>query len=67
METLFILVLLACPVGMGAMMWMMMRNPSNGQAQQSPASAQEQELARLRAEIRDLRDEAGRTSTPDGR
>lgn len=68
MELLYILALLACPVGMGAMMWMMMRKPSGGQTQQpSPPTAQQQELARLRAEIHDLRNDADRTSAPDGR
>ncbi|MEE2049681.1 hypothetical protein [Nocardiopsis tropica] len=65
---LYILALLACPVGMGAMMWMMMRRPSGGQApQQSRPGAQEQELAQLRAEIQDLRTENSRTSAPEGR
>lgn len=69
MELLYILALLACPGGMGAMMWMMMRKPSGGQAQQpsQQPTAQEQELARLRAEIHGLRNDAGRTSAQDGR
>ncbi|MGW8437907.1 hypothetical protein ACWGKS_22400 [Nocardiopsis sp. NPDC055879] len=65
---LYILALLACPVGMGAMMWMMMRRPSGDQAtQQSRSGAREQELAQLRSEIQELRTENGRASTPEGR
>jgi hypothetical protein len=68
MDVLYTLALLACPVGMGAMMWMMTRRPSGGQApQQSGSGAQEQELARLRAEIQDLRTGNGSTPAPEGR
>ncbi|ASU81832.1 hypothetical protein CDO52_02660 [Nocardiopsis gilva YIM 90087] len=68
MDMLYILALLACPIGMGGMMWMMMRRPSGDQGQhQSRTSAHEQELARLRAEIHELRTEPGRAATPDGR
>lgn len=55
-ELLYTLALLACPVGMGAMMWMMMRKP------QAPAdaTAKQAELAGLRAEVDRLRgDRAG--------
>lgn len=54
-SVLFGLAVLACPLGMGAMMWMMMRSkPAGGDGGQ-------EELARLRREIDDLK--AGR----DGR
>ena len=50
---------LACPLGMGLMMWFMMRGngshnsaPAQGQAQHSDADA---ELAKLRAEVDQLR------------
>ena len=50
---------LACPVGMGLMMWFMMRGssshssaPAHGQPQQPNADA---ELAKLRAEVDQLR------------
>ena len=53
-ELLYALALLACPVVMGAMMWMMMRGS------QPPTQATEDkhaELAGLRAEIDQLRAE----------
>jgi hypothetical protein len=45
------LVVLACPVGMGLMMWFMMR----GQRGAAPSPDQAAEIARLRAEIASLR------------
>lgn len=58
MEALFALALLVCPVGMGVMMWMMMRGSGTqgGGSQEDQAAAQE--VARLRAEVDQLR--AGR-------
>lgn len=59
------LLLLACPIGMGLMMWMMMRTGGDRQSQ-SPqpqqltakmTPAQQDELARLRAELDELRAE----------
>jgi flagellar basal body-associated protein FliL len=50
---LFALAVLACPVGMGAMMWFMMRGSGSATAQESPAQAEE--LAALRSEITALR------------
>lgn len=53
METLLLtLVLLACPVGMGLMMWMMMRGQPTGSDHGG-----KQEVAELRAEIDELRSE----------
>lgn len=51
------LLLLACPLGMGAMMWLMMRGGQSAGSQPAPqASAeQEHELARLRAEVEALK------------
>lgn len=56
MEALLLgLAVLACPVGMGVMMWMMMRgshNPGSGSQGGQSAVA---EAARLRAEVDQLR------------
>ncbi|MEU0350895.1 hypothetical protein ABZ302_29340 [Streptomyces sp. NPDC006237] len=56
---LYILPALACPVGMGLMMWFMMRGkrPADGQPHTAPTTAQEQELTRLRKEVDALRGE----------
>lgn len=53
-EALFALALLACPVVMGAMMWMMMRGKK---AQPGGAEAKRAELAGLPAQIGQLRAE----------
>ncbi len=53
-QLLYILPALICPVGMGLMMWLMMRG--HGKAQGSTPS-QEQELAALRAQVEALRAE----------
>jgi hypothetical protein len=48
---------LGCPVGMGAMMWFMMKRPANGQQVRQPGqlSPQDKEFAGLRAEVDQLR------------
>jgi hypothetical protein len=52
--SLYALVLLACPVGMGLMMWMMMRgNRSRPATDETPDK--QTELARMQAEIDQLR------------
>lgn len=61
-ESLYLLALLACPVGMGLMMWMMMRmqGPAGSAAAQNPAETtveKQAELVKLRAEIDQLRAE----------
>ena len=53
-ESLYALALLACPVGMGLMMWMMMRGGNKQQPTDEHASKQA-ELTRLQAEIDQLR------------
>lgn len=56
------LLALACPVGMGLMMWMMMRGTGS-----TPSTKQDAEIARLRAEIDGLRRNrpmSGETSGP---
>lgn len=50
-ELFYSLAILACPVGMSAMMWFMAR----GQRRRPAASAAQGELARMRAEIDQLR------------
>lgn len=58
MNAIYLLAVLACPLGMGLMMWFMMRRPGGGQAPPSrpvPPSAQDQEIAALRAEVDQLR------------
>ena len=55
-ELLYTLALLACPVGMGAMMWFMMRgSKSHDSAPARPAK--DEELRRLQAEVDQLRGE----------
>ncbi|MGY4544426.1 hypothetical protein ACVWY0_004371 [Arthrobacter sp. UYNi723] len=53
-QVLFSLALLACPVGMGLMMWFMMRGRKDSPPS-SPPAATDAELARLRAEVDQLR------------
>jgi len=50
-QVLYSLAILACPVGMGLMMWMMMRG---GQAKDSSPTP-DTDIARLRAEVDQLR------------
>ncbi len=59
-ELLYLLALLACPVGMGAMMWMMSRGHGS---QPQAVEDKPTELARLRAEIHQLR--AARSGADD--
>lgn len=53
-QALFSLALLACPVGMGLMMWFMMRGRKDSPPS-SPPAATDAELATLRAEVDQLR------------
>ncbi|MBP2348985.1 hypothetical protein JOF29_000068 [Kribbella aluminosa] len=75
-ELLYSLPLLACPLGMGLMMWFMMRGKKEGQAQNgAPRSAADvaadAQIASLRAELdqlqagqRDRERPADRTTGP---
>lgn len=56
-EALYALALLACPLGMGLMMWFMMRSGKNAAATTPPAhpSSSDAELAQLRAEVDQMR------------
>ncbi|MGI9085045.1 MAG: hypothetical protein ACR2FE_07095 [Aeromicrobium sp.] len=48
-ETVYLLAILACPVGMGIMMWVMMRGGRD------EAVSEQFEIAALRAEVEQLR------------
>lgn len=64
-ESLYALALLACPVGMGAMMWMMSRGHRSEPG--GDPEAKRAELAGLEAQIDQLRAEQadrGRTHAP---
>ena len=61
-KLLYLLPALGCPVGMGAMMWFMMRSGKSGQSGQAVqpgtialSAVQAQEIAALRAEVDQLR------------
>jgi hypothetical protein len=71
---LFALAILACPLGMGAMMWFMMRGGQNGHPmgraskpmEPSIDSAQKTELARLRAEIDEMKTHLSQRNSDPG-
>jgi len=56
---------LACPVGMGLMMWMMMRGQGKGAAASEDHSSQ-QEVQALRAEIEQLKAQRADDRTAGG-
>jgi len=51
-QLFYSLAVLACPLGMGVMMWMMMRG---GKQQPQPPAPSPEELTRLRAEVDQLK------------
>ena len=53
-QVLNALAVLACPVGMGMLMWLMMRSNKNPSQDAAPA-ASDAEVAQLRAEVDRLR------------
>lgn len=64
------LAFLACPVGMGAMMWFMMKGHKQPSTQDSSVQVdlERQEIARLRAEVDRLKsDTSEATGHPDSR
>lgn len=54
-ESLYPLAFLACPVGMGAMMWLMMRGNKSVPAGGADSAKKQGELDRMQAEIDQLR------------
>ena len=59
-QLLYLLPTLACPVGVGVMMWVMMRKPKSSTAPTALAQSQEDaELAALRVEVAQMREAAG--------
>lgn len=54
-ELLYGLAILACPVGMGAMMWLMMRAGKKPTDSATSSETSERELARLRADLDSFR------------
>jgi hypothetical protein len=54
-DLLYILPALACPVGMGAMMWLMMRPGRTTEAKTGAQPGSPQDVAALRQEIAGLR------------
>lgn len=65
MELFYALALLACPVGMGAMMWIMMRGSKSTATVGPESTSSADELTRLRAEVDQLRagQQRGETGT----
>ena len=53
-QIFYSLAVLACPVGMGLMMWFMIRGGKQSSPAQAPVADNGGELARLRAEIDQL-------------
>ena len=62
---LYLLPVLACPVGMGLMMWLMMRGGHRQDAAPPSGQEQTQELRRLRSEVEALRSELGQRGVQD--
>ena len=60
---------LACPIGMGAMMWMMMRMTRSSQPQPAAPPAVDPRIAELESQVNDLRSalRARGAEEPEGR
>jgi len=54
-QVFYALAVLACPVGMGLMMWLMMRGGKKKPADTTASTATEAEVAQLRANLDRLR------------
>jgi hypothetical protein len=67
-ESLYALALLACPVIMGGMMWMMMRGGNKQQSDDTETAGKQAELAGLQAQIDQLQAaQRDREPTPEAR
>lgn len=65
--TLLALAALACPVGMGVMMWLMMRGRhDHGGHGSAGAQQQDPEIAELRAEVERLKADRAQRQSPAG-
>lgn len=66
LQYLPLLVVLACPVMMGAMMWMMRgrHSATGGPDETAPGTSTLEEIAILRAEVALLREERARRDAP---
>ena len=62
-ESLYAVALLACPAGMGLMMWMMMRGRNKQQPTDVETAAKQAELVRLQAQIEQLQAQHDRERT----
>jgi len=62
-ESLYALALLACPLGMGAMMWMMMRG--NSKPSEADSVTEQAELTAMRARIVRLEAERNEIRRPE--
>jgi hypothetical protein len=62
-SALYTLALLACPVGMGLMMFMMLRDQNQDSTDQPSGSADRGEVAALRAEIEALKTDCADRTT----
>lgn len=60
---LYVVPALACPIAMGLMMWLMMRGHQSTEPR-TPTTTQGDEIARLRAEIDELRGRQAGASEP---
>jgi uncharacterized protein YbaR (Trm112 family) len=66
-DLIYLLAVLACPITMGAMMLFMMRGKHDNQHNHGAPSGTTDEVARLRAEVEQLRAERPADLTPNPR
>ena len=58
---LYLLPVLACPIGMGAMMWFMMKMGRDAPSNQSPSDPRTQQVADLQNHVDALRSQVRKT------